>query len=171
LAWAYVNGLEAVCLRYFNVYGPNQRFDAYGNVIPIFVFNALAGRTINIYGDGLQTRDFVNVRDVVQANIRAATAQGVSGAFNIASATQLRILDLVAMIREQLTVPVRVEHVGKRAGDVEHSLADINKARKLLGFEPAVDIASGIVEYVKWATAEAKAVQNRNAAGTGAKNV
>ena len=75
LAYAKLYDLEAVCLRYFNVYGPNQRFDAYGNVIPIFVFKMLRGEPLTVFGDGEQTRDFINVRDVVQANLRAATAQ------------------------------------------------------------------------------------------------
>lgn len=69
-----------MCLRYFNVYGPNQRFDAYGNVIPIFVFQMLRGETLTVFGDGEQTRDFINVKDVVRANIQAAQAGGVSGA-------------------------------------------------------------------------------------------
>ncbi|MCE5199728.1 NAD-dependent epimerase/dehydratase family protein, partial [bacterium] len=76
LAYAKLYDIEAVCLRYFNVYGPNQRFDAYGNVIPIFAFQMLRGETLTIFGDGDQTRDFINVRDVVQANLKAAQAHG-----------------------------------------------------------------------------------------------
>lgn len=85
LAYAKLYGIETVCFRYFNVYGPNQRFDAYGNVIPIFVFKALAGETITIFGDGEQTRDFINVADVVEANYLAATTPGAWGAFNLGS--------------------------------------------------------------------------------------
>ena len=70
LSYAKLYDIEAVCLRYFNVYGPNQRFDAYGNVIPIFVFRMLRNESLLIYGDGEQTRDFVHVDDVVQANIK-----------------------------------------------------------------------------------------------------
>lgn len=131
LAYSATHGMEAVALRYFNVYGPNQRFDAYGNVIPIFVFNALQGRPITIFGDGMQTRDFVNVADVVQANIKAALAPGVTGAFNIASASQTRILDLASAIKDELGVPVEIEFGPLRAGDVEHSLADIAAASKV----------------------------------------
>ena len=76
MAYAKLYGMEVVCLRYFNVYGPSQRFDAYGNVIPIFVFQMLRGEPVTIFGDGEQTRDFVNVRDVVQANIKAAHDAG-----------------------------------------------------------------------------------------------
>src|SRR5450759_1793930 len=72
LSYAKLYDIEAVCLRYFNVYGPNQRFDAYGNVIPIFAFKMLRAEPLTIFGDGEQTRDFINVRDVVQANLRAA---------------------------------------------------------------------------------------------------
>ena len=82
LAFGKLHGMETVCLRYFNVYGPRQRFDAYGNVIPIFVFRMLRGEPLTIFGDGEQTRDFVHVDDVVQANLGAATP-GVRGAFNI----------------------------------------------------------------------------------------
>ncbi len=74
LAFGKLHGMETVCLRYFNVYGPRQRFDAYGNVIPIFVFRALRGEPLTIFGDGEQTRDFVHVGDVVQANLKAADA-------------------------------------------------------------------------------------------------
>lgn len=154
LAFSHVYGLEAVCLRYFNVYGPNQRFDAYGNVIPIFAFRGLAGDSICIFGDGTQTRDFVHVDDVVQANLRAAKSRGVSGAFNVASATQIRILDLAEAVNAHLETPVPIEHLGTRAGDVAHSLADISAARDAFGFEPKVDIVPGLKDYMGWAKAD-----------------
>lgn len=155
LAYAATHGMEAIALRYFNVYGPNQRFDAYGNVFPIFVFNALQGRPITIFGDGAQTRDFVNVADVVQANIKAAKASGVSGAFNIASASQTRILDLANSIRDGLAVPVEIQFGPHRAGDVEHSLADIEAARTAFGYWPQVTMDDGLPEYLAWAKCEA----------------
>jgi len=154
LAYAHVHGLEAVCLRYFNVYGPRQRFDAYGNVIPIFVFNALAGKPIVIFGDGRQTRDFVNVADVVQANIKASLAVGVSGAFNIASATQTRIIDLAEQVRNGISGGVAIEFGDVRAGDVEHSLADISSAAQAFGYVPQVGLRDGLPEYLAWATTE-----------------
>jgi len=159
LAYAATHGMEAVALRYFNVYGPNQRFDAYGNVIPIFVFNALQGRPITIFGDGMQTRDFVNVADVVQANIKAAMAPGVSGAFNIASATQTRIIDLADAIRGGLGVPVEIQFGSHRAGDVEHSLADIQAACAAFGYRPHVSMDLGLPEYLAWAEAEAQRIR------------
>jgi len=155
LAYAATHGIEAVALRYFNVYGPNQRFDAYGNVIPIFAFNALQGRPVTIFGDGMQTRDFVNVADVVQANIKAAQASGVSGAFNIASATQTRILDLANSICDGLAVPVEIQFGPHRAGDVDHSLADIEAAKTAFGYRPQVSMADGLPEYLVWAKCEA----------------
>jgi UDP-glucose 4-epimerase len=151
LAYAKLYGMEAVCLRYFNVYGPNQRFDAYGNVIPIFAFRMLRGESLVIFGDGDQTRDFVNVRDVVQANIKAALAEGVSGAFNIASGTRITINALVKFLKEASGIEPKVQHGPPRPGDVRHSLADITAARNAIGFEPSVSLQEGLKEYMEWA--------------------
>lgn len=154
LAFAHVYGIEAICLRYFNVYGPNQRFDAYGNVIPIFAFRALRGEPITIFGDGMQTRDFIHVDDVVQANLKAAASRGTSGAFNIASGTQLRILDLAAAVNAQARAPVTIRHGPERPGDVAHSLADISAARACFGFAPSVGMETGLPQYMAWARQE-----------------
>ena len=150
LSYAKLYDIEAVCLRYFNVYGPNQRFDAYGNVIPIFVFRMLRNESLLIYGDGEQTRDFVHVDDVVQANIKAAKAIGVSGAFNIASGTRVTINRLVEMIIKDNNA-IKIEHGSERPGDVRHSLADISLAHQRINYSPSVDLESGIKEYVEWA--------------------
>lgn len=155
LAYAKLYDIEAVCLRYFNVYGPNQRFDAYGNVIPIFVFKMLRGEPLTIFGDGEQTRDFINVRDVVQANIKAAMTRGVSGAFNTGSGGRITINALVEMIRKTSGLKPRVEHDAPRPGDVRHSLADISAARKAFGFNPTVSLEEGLAEYMTWAKEEA----------------
>ena len=157
LAYAKLYDIEAVCLRYFNVYGPNQRFDAYGNVIPIFVFQLLRGETLTIFGDGEQTRDFINVHDVVQANLKAALAEGVSGAFNLGSGTRITINDLVERIAEAAGRRPEVVHGPERPGDVRHSLADLTAAREAFGFEPAVDMRDGLVEYLAWAREEVTA--------------
>ena len=151
LAFAKIHGLGVVCLRYFNVYGLNQRFDAYGNVIPIFVFKLLRGESLTIFGDGEQTRDFVNVGDVVQANLKAAAADGVTGAFNIGSGTRISVNDLVSRIEAASGRKATVGHGPPRAGDVRDSLADIGAARSRLGFEPAVGLDAGLPEYVRWA--------------------
>lgn len=156
LAFSHVYGLEAICLRYFNVYGPNQRFDAYGNVIPIFAFRALRGEPITIFGDGSQTRDFVHVDDVVQANLKAAMNRGVSGAYNIASGTQTNILELAVAVNSHLDIPASIIHAGHRAGDVAHSLADVSAAKSAFGFEPQVQMGPGLEDYVAWAKREVK---------------
>ena len=151
LSYAKLYDIEAVCLRYFNVYGPNQRFDAYGNAIPIFVFRMLQNEALIVYGDGEQTRDFVHVDDVVQANIKAADAIGVSGAFNIASGTRVTINRLLEMISKDRKTAIKIEHGPERPGDVRHSLADISFAHNRINYTPSVDLENGINEYVKWA--------------------
>ncbi|SNB45062.1 SDR family oxidoreductase [Geobacter sp. DSM 9736] len=155
LAYAKLYDIEAVCLRYFNVYGPNQRFDAYGNVIPIFVFKMLRGEPLTIFGDGEQTRDFINVRDVVQANVKAAMSRGVSGAFNAGSGGRITINKLVDLIRDVSRLEPLVEYGPPRAGDVRHSLADISAARDAFGFQPTISLEQGMAEYMAWAKEEA----------------
>jgi len=154
LSYAKLYAIEAVCLRYFNVYGPNQRFDAYGNVIPIFAFKMLRGESLTVFGDGEQTRDFINVRDVVQANIKAAMTRGVSGVFNIGSGDRITINGLIDLLRRFPGLETRVEHDAPRAGDVRHSLADISAAREAIGFNPAVSLTEGLAEYMTWAKEE-----------------
>lgn len=150
LAYAKLYPMEAVCLRYFNVYGPNQRFDAYGNVIPIFAFKMNGHEQLTIFGDGEQTRDFVNVRDVVQANIKAALSRGVSGAFNIGSGTRVTINHLVELLKNVSGIDAGVVYGDPRPGDVLHSLADISAARNAFGFEPSVSLEDGLKEYMEW---------------------
>jgi UDP-glucose 4-epimerase len=154
LAYSKLYEIEAVCLRYFNVYGPNQRFDAYGNVIPIFAFKMLRGDQLTIFGDGNQTRDFINVNDVVQANIKAAMAIGSSGAFNIGSGDRITINKLVDLLRVSSGFEPQVVYGPPRAGDVRHSLADISAARNIFGFIPIVSMEEGLNEYMTWAASE-----------------
>ncbi len=151
LAFGRLYGFEVICLRYFNVFGINQRFDAYGNVIPLFAFQMLRGETITIFGDGEQTRDFVNVADVVQANVRAAETPGVSGAFNIGSGTRISINSLVEMLKRASGILPKVVTGATRPGDVRDSLADISAARRAFNFVPTVDLEEGLVEYMAWA--------------------
>lgn len=151
LSYAKLYPLECICLRYFNVYGVNQRYDAYGNVIPIFAHRMLRDMPVTIFGDGEQTRDFINVRDVAAANYAAAMNRGVSGAFNTASGTRVTINELVRMMREASGLNPKVEHGPSRPGDVRHSLADISQAREKIGFAPQVDLKDGLTEYMRWA--------------------
>lgn len=156
LAYAKLYDMEAVCLRYFNVYGPNQRFDAYGNVIPIFAFQMLRGEQLTIFGDGEQTRDFINVRDIVQANIKAAMANDLSGAFNIGSNCRITINRLVDLLRAISGIEPQIVCGPPRSGDVRHSLADITAARDAFGFEPSVSMEEGLKEYMSWAANEVR---------------
>lgn len=151
LAYAKLYPLECVCLRYFNVYGVNQRFDAYGNVIPIFAKRMINGETVTIFGDGEQTRDFVNVRDVVRANYQAAMARGVSGAFNLGSATRVTINRLVELLGDASGIAPRVQHGPPRPGDVRDSLADVGAAHAAFGYTPSVSLEDGLREYMAWA--------------------
>lgn len=154
LAYSKLYSTEVICLRYFNVFGPNQRFDAYGNAIPIFVFRMLRGETLFIYGTGEQTRDFVHVDDVVQANMLAGSAAGISGVFNIASGRSITVNRLVELIMEYGKGNSAIEYTGKRPGDVLHSLADIGSASAVLGYVPSVGIEEGLRSYIDWARGE-----------------
>jgi len=151
LAYAKLYPMSCVCLRYFNVYGVNQRYDAYGNVIPIFAHRIFHDEPVTIFGDGEQTRDFVSVRDVAQANIKAALAEGVSGAFNIASGTRITINDLARMMYRHAKIEPRIQYGPPRKGDVRDSLADISAAHDAFGYTPSVGLDEGLAEYVEWA--------------------
>ena len=105
---------------------------------------------IIIFGDGEQTRDFVHVDDVVQANIKAANSIGVSGAFNIASGTRITINNLVKMISQNNSSGIEVIHAEERPGDVKHSLADISLANKMIGYQPTIELENGVKKYVEW---------------------
>jgi UDP-glucose 4-epimerase len=151
LAYSKLHGIEAVCLRYFNVYGVRQRFDAYGNVIPIFAQRLVHGQPITIYGDGEQTRDFINVQDVARANLAAGVNRGVSGAFNLGSGSAITINRLAELIQKVSGLSTRVVHADPRKGDVRHSLADISSMKSALGWQPQVPFESGLTEYMAWA--------------------
>jgi UDP-glucose 4-epimerase len=150
LAYSRLYPLEAICLRYFNVYGRNQRFDAYGNVIPIFATRLLRGEPLTVFGDGEQTRDFINVADVARANVLAGCNQGVSGAFNLGSGTAITINALVRELEMAAGATAQVRHGPPRPGDVRDSLADVSAIGAALGFSPTVEISPGLAEYVEW---------------------
>ena len=150
LCYAGLYNMTVVCLRYFNVYGKNQRFDAYGNVIPIFANRIYSHQPLTIYGDGEQTRDFVNVKDVALANYLSATVAKTSGVYNIGSGSSITINSLAKMMIEISGVNVPIDYAPVRPADVRHCRADINKARNELGFSPDDDIFSGLNEYYRW---------------------
>jgi UDP-glucose 4-epimerase len=141
-----VYGLETVALRYFNVFGPRQDpTSQYSGVVPRFMRLVLEGGQPVIYGDGTQSRDFTYVANVVDATLRAATAKDAPGAVcNIGCGAPKTVLDLVAAIGAVAGREVRPSFAPERVGDVKHSFADISAARELLGYEPAVDFATGV---------------------------
>jgi UDP-glucose 4-epimerase len=156
-----LHGLETVCLRYFNVFGPRQRPDSqYAAVIPLFIDALLTGRTPQVHGDGLQSRDFTFISDTVQANLCAAGAPADScagRAFNIARGEPSSLLDLLGILADQLGVTVTPDHVAPRPGDVRHSHADITAARRDLGYTPSTSFADGLGHTFAWFRARAAA--------------
>jgi len=145
-------GLETVCLRYFNVFGPRQDPSSpYSGVISIFMTLAAEKTKPLIYGDGNQYRDFIFVKDVVQANLKAALGQGISGEiFNIGSGQFIRIKDLWEMITRLAGVNIIPEFQDKRAGDILESVGDIQKASELLGFKPEYNFKDGLKITYDW---------------------
>jgi UDP-glucose 4-epimerase len=145
-------GLETVSLRYFNVYGPRQDpASEYSAVIPIFVSKMLRGERPTVFGDGLQSRDFVFVSDVVAANLLAADAkEAVGESINVACGRQSTLLDLIAAINGALGTDIEPIFAPPRAGDVRDSMADIAKAKKCLGYAPKVDLAEGLKRSIEY---------------------
>lgn len=144
-------GLETVRLRYFNVFGPRQDPNSpYSAVIPIFLARMLRGERPKIFGDGLQTRDFVHVSDVVRANLLAAEVPAAAGqVFNIGAAGTTSLLDLVREFNAILGTTLEPQHEPPRPGDVRTSRADITQAQTILGFRPAVTLAAGLRDLVE----------------------
>lgn len=151
-AFSNTYGLETVRLRFFNVFGPRQRADSpYSGVIALFVAALSEGRTPLIFGDGLQTRDFVYIADVVQALQKAATVKGVSGnVYNIGAGRRINLLELIAALSKQLGVEIPPEHRDPRPGDIRHSCADISAARKDLGYNPQFSFEDGLARTLAW---------------------
>jgi len=149
--------LETVCLRYFNVFGPRQNpASRYAAVVPGFIRLLLDGKTLTLEGDGTQSRDFTYVGNVVQANLKALEAPDVSGeVFNVACGQRYDLNFLILELSQILGVAPDVLRAPGRAGDVPHSLADISKARKLLGYEPEIDFREGLRRTVTWFQNEA----------------
>ncbi|TEU13612.1 MAG: SDR family oxidoreductase [Anaerolineales bacterium] len=147
-----VYGLETVALRYFNVFGPRQDpTSQYAAVIPKFVTAMLRGEQPVIYGDGEQSRDFSYVTNVVQANLLAATAPVVGGqVFNIACGQRYNLLELVATINRILGTDITPVHTAPRVGDVRHSLANIARARGMLGYQAEVKFEEGLRRLIAW---------------------
>jgi UDP-glucose 4-epimerase len=157
--FAKLYGLETLTLRYFNVFGPRQDPSSpYSGVISLFATRLLAGKVPVIYGDGKQSRDFTYVANVVEGNLRALeTKNALAGeVVNVATHNSVTLKQLLSAMAKLIGVPARAEHQAARLGDVRHSLADISRARKLLGYKPIVDLETGLRKTLEWYRETAK---------------
>jgi UDP-glucose 4-epimerase len=144
-AFYKVYGVPTASVRYFNIYGPRQDTSEYANAVSIFLGKTKLGETLTIYGDGEQTRDFVYIQDVVTANILAATQPAAVGEiFNIATGIATSINQVTRIIREVSGRESQIIYTDPRAGEVRHSRATIEKAQKLLGYRPTIDLEEGL---------------------------
>ena len=162
--WSRTYGLQCVGLRYFNVFGPRQDPEgAYAAVVPKWVSALLRDEPVWINGDGLTSRDFCYVANAVQANLRAALVEPLPNAhevFNVAAGERTTLLELFEAIRRAVAgaEPPAASRVARtepsfrdfRAGDVRHSLADVGRARELLGYAPTHDVERGLGEAIEW---------------------
>jgi len=148
----HVYNFEIVSLRYFNIFGPRQDPESqYAAVIPRFITALIYGTPPVVYGDGLQSRDFTFVDNVVNANLLAAEADGIAGhAFNVACGGRYTLLDLLDRAKEVLGSDIKPIHEPARAGDVRDSQASIEGAQKAFGYEVTVDFAEGLQKTIEW---------------------
>ena len=146
-------GLPTIALRYFNVFGPRQDpASQYAAAVPLFVTRLLANRAPTIYGDGEQSRDFTPVDNVIQANLLACEApkEAFGEVYNIACGERISVNRLASLIRDIVGTETPFEYADARPGDVKHSLADIGKARRLLGYAPQVSFRDGLERVIAW---------------------
>jgi len=145
-AFYKVHGIPTTAVRYFNVYGPRQGSSHYPNVIAIFFSRIKDGKPLTIFGDGKQTRDFLFVEDVVTANILAATHPAAVGEiFNIATGKASSVEQVANLIKQISAKESPVVYADSRAGEVRHSQANIEKARRMLGYNPETDLKKGLL--------------------------
>jgi UDP-glucose 4-epimerase len=144
--------VEAICLRYFNVFGPRQDPSSqYAAVIPNFVTAMLQDQPPTIYGDGQQSRDFVYVANVVEANLLAAEAPAAAGrVLNVAAGRRYTLLDLIDLLNELLNTEIAPVHTPPRPGDVRHSVADVTAAREIIDYRLQVGFREGLRRTVDW---------------------
>jgi len=147
-----VFGLETISLRYFNIFGPYQDpTSQYAAAIPAFVTTILKDRRPTVYGDGEQSRDFTYVDNVVEANLLAARAKKTKGqVVNIACGKRITINAIIELVNELVGKDIKPTYAAPRPGDVKHSLADINLAKKVIGYKPVVDFRSGLKKAIQW---------------------
>jgi UDP-glucose 4-epimerase len=147
-AYADLYDVPTVALRYFNVYGPRQRGGPYSGVISIFADQLRDDDPVTIHGDGSQTRDFVHVSDIVQANLLAAETDATGEAFNIGTGDSISIRELAELMRDVADSGSDLVHTDPREGDIDQSVAGIEKARSELGYEPTIDLADGLQDVI-----------------------
>ena len=155
--WTRLYGVETVGLRYFNVFGPRQDPKSeYAAVIPRFILWGLRGKPLEVHGDGAQSRDFTYIDNVVEANLLAARAAGVGGeVFNVGCGDRVSLLEIIAKLEAILGRRLVRRHGPPRPGDVAHTLADVSKGKRLLGYTPLVPFDEGFrrtVEYFRTLT-------------------
>jgi len=143
---------EVAALRYFNVYGPRQRPDSmYAAAVPIFARRVLDGKPITVFGDGGQTRDLINVRDIVRANIVASEHPNAAGKiFNVCTGIETRLLDLLDVLYALFPNSPKPEFAAPRAGDIYRSVGSPQKAKDVMNFQAQVSLADGLKETVEW---------------------
>ncbi|HZH38655.1 MAG TPA: NAD-dependent epimerase/dehydratase family protein, partial [Bacillales bacterium] len=149
-------GLECVALRYFNVFGSRQGNNPYSGVITIFVNRILKNLKPVIFGNGLQIRDFINVDDVVKANMLSMVSKNATGeVFNIGTGSGTTVLDLIHMLADMIGNG-KINHVflKSRLGDIQASISSIIKAKRLINFHPQVDIENGLKQFAEWSAKE-----------------
>lgn len=145
------DGLGAISLRYFNVFGPRQDPKSqYAAAVPIFIEKALKNEPIIIYGDGTQTRDFIFVKDVVNANVLAATNENVNGVFNVATGNAISINEIAKLVISETGSKSRIVYERERPGDIKHSLASIKTTISQLNFQPEYDLMKGLKETINY---------------------
>lgn len=143
---------EVAALRYFNVYGPRQRPDSmYAAAVPIFARRLLDGKPVTVFGDGGQTRDLINVRDVVRANLLASEHPRAAGqVFNVCTGAETRLLDLIEVLYDLFPNAPAPEFAAPRAGDIYRSVGSPQKALDVMGFKAQVSLEDGLKEVVEW---------------------
>jgi len=155
-------GLETICLRYFNIFGPRQDPSSpYSGVLAKFITQMLGGEPPTIFGDGTQSRDFTYVDNAVDANLLAcnASTNAVGQVFNVATGHRFDLKETFHILKKLTGYSAEVQYAPERTGDVKHSLADISKAEKYLGYKPTVNFEQGLQQTVAWYRSQTQAAK------------
>ena len=151
IAYNSTYGLRSTCLRYFNVYGPRQSYSRYSGVITIFTNRALRGEDLIIYGDGKQTRDFIYVKDIVDANLLIANCKRAYGqVFNVGTGKETSIKSLALKIIKIVGTDVKIIHKAPIKGDIRRSVADISHIKEIANYSPKISLNEGLSSFIKY---------------------